>query len=221
LLQTPQLGIIYFFFNHSDRTQTAEIVIRVLLRQILEQLDNLPDMVISEYSRYKHDRHKRMPDRETFVRLLAFSIEQFYKGNKNQVFILVDAYDELLSTKENAGGAALEKSAVRSSLSVINQTNCAKILITTRPHHCQELQNTFQESRIIDIQGNHQDMETYIKGQMQPFDFPEALQKVVLSELLQSNLGEKWYFVPLARTGANLCQVFALGIANQVRFEFE
>jgi hypothetical protein len=194
LLQTPQLGIIYFFFSHSDRTQTANSVIKALLRQILEQLDDIPKEVISEHYRYKHDRHRRMPERETYVRLLACSIEEFFKAKKNPVFILVDAYDELLSMKENARGAVAEKLAVRSSLSVLSGTRCAKILITTRPHHCEELRDTFPNSRIVTVSGHQEDMTTYIKTQINPCLFPERLRNEIMDRLLESNLEEKWYF---------------------------
>jgi hypothetical protein len=158
-------------------------------------LDSVPKAVMDEYSKYKRDPHKRLPDRKKFVRLLASSIEEFVESNKNRVFILVDAYDELLSPKEKAGAAALEKSELRSSLSVLNRTNCAKILITTRPHYCEELRETFPESRTAEIQGNPADMETYIRSEMKAFDFPGLLQEEILRGLLISNLEEKWYIV--------------------------
>jgi NACHT domain len=191
-LLTPQLGIIYFFFNHSDHTQTADRVIRVLLRQILEQLDNIPQEVVSKCNQYIHDPHKRMPDRETYLHLLAFAIEEFFKKNQNPVFILVDAYDELLSTTEKAGRAVAEKKAIRSSLFALAGTNRAKILITTRPHHCQELQSTFPDAKIANVYGDHEDMKIYIKREIQPFDFPTQLEADIITALLKSNFDEKW-----------------------------
>jgi hypothetical protein len=40
-----------------------------------------------------------------YVHLRSRSIEEFFKVHDTQVFILPDAYDELLGTKEKTGGA--------------------------------------------------------------------------------------------------------------------
>ena len=193
LLQTPRLGIIYFFFNHSDRTQTAENVVRVLLRQLLTQMDAIPSEVRNEYSRYKQDPHKRMPDRQMYSNLLKCSIEAFFKANKTRIFVLVDAYDELLSTDEEKEINALaEKKAIRSSLSQLSGTGHAKILISTRPHYCQELRNSFPGAIVADVHGDPEDMKTYIKSRLEPFNFHEALKSEIMEQLLKASAKEKW-----------------------------
>jgi hypothetical protein len=194
LLQTPQSGIIYFFFHHYDRPQTAESMIRALLRQILEKLDNIPEKVSSEYSQRKQGPSKNSPDLETYWSLLAYSIEEFFKMNKSRVFILVDAFDELLGPQKQQGRAVRERAAVASSLfDILKRTSCVKFLITTRQHHCQELQDMFPEAGIMEKWGSRDDMETFIKSQVEPFKFQTPLQDEIMGMLLQANLDDRWY----------------------------
>jgi hypothetical protein len=61
--------------------------------------------------------------------LLKCSIDEFFKANNNRVFILVDAYDELLSRKEvKREEASRERVAVRSCLSALTETGHAKVI---------------------------------------------------------------------------------------------
>jgi len=104
----------------------------------------------------------------------------------------VDAYDELLSTKAKTGGATAEKSAVRASLAVLRKAKGTKILITTRPHHCEELQETFPDAKIATVHGDQTDMKTYIERMMQSCELPELFENEVMTELLKANMDEKW-----------------------------
>jgi hypothetical protein len=192
-LATPQLGILYFFFNHLDREQTAENVTRVLLRQLLEQLETIPNEVVSERSRYQKDPHKRMPDQAKYEDLLKCSIERFFEANKNRVFILVDAYDELLGRKEvKREEASRERGAVRSCLAKLTETGHAKVLITTRLHCCPELQATFPASRVAEVRGDLTDMTTFLNDRMQFLNLQESLKTQVINKLVMANEDDKW-----------------------------
>ena len=193
LLKTPELGILYFFFNHSDREQTAENVIRVLLRQLLDQLGKIPNDVRNEYSRYKNDPHKIMPDRDKYANMLKGSIEEFFKAKQNRIFILVDAYDELLSSKEERlEKVAAERVAVRSCLAKLTETENAKVLITTRSQHREELKQSFVESNIVHIHGDLKDMTIYLENRMEPLNLQDAMKVEIIETLLKKNEEEKW-----------------------------
>jgi hypothetical protein len=70
--------------------------------------------------------------------------------NKSRVFILVDAFDELLGPQKQQGRAVRERAAVASSLfDILKRTSCVKFLITTR-QQCQELQDMFPEAGIME-----------------------------------------------------------------------
>jgi hypothetical protein len=192
LLKTPQLGVIYFFFNHSDRQQTAENVVRVLLRQLLHQLDTIPQKVFDEYARYKQDP-RMMPNRETYTLLLKYSITELLECNYNQVFVLIDAYDELLSVKEvQLEQAAKERAGICFSLSSLTERGNVKILVTTRPQYSIELQNAFPKSRVVDLHGDITDMEMYLRGRLQRINLSDSLKDHIKDKLLQANEQDKW-----------------------------
>ncbi len=193
LLKSPQLGLIYFFFNHSDRQQTAENVVRVLLRQLLCQLDTIPHQVQDEYARYKQDQHRRMPDRETYTLLLKHSIVGFFEANHNRVFILVDAYDELLSAKEERLEQAVEERAgICSCLSSLTDTGNVKILVTTRPQYGKELQHAFPKSKAVNLHGDFTDMEAYLRERLRRIYLHPSLKDHITDKLLQANEQDKW-----------------------------
>jgi hypothetical protein len=162
-----------------------------LLRQLLRQLDTIPEDVLKEYSVYK--RHDQMPPQETFERLLKHSIEAFVKATSSRVFVLVDAYDELLSTKEQRGDkAAAERAAVLTCLSQLVGIPDVKILITTRHQYREELRGALPISNVATIHGDHKDMEMYLQSRLKPLALPAPLKAVVLAELLMANEAEAW-----------------------------
>jgi hypothetical protein len=191
---TPRLGIIYFFFNHLDREQTAENVTRVLLRQLLQQLETIPKDIMSERSRYQKDTHRRMPDQAKYEDLLECSIDEFFEANQNRVFILVDAYDELLGRKEvKREVASRERATVRTCLSKLTRSGHAKVLITTRLHFCPELQATFPTSKVAEVRGDLKDMTAFLNDRMQFLNLQESLKTEVINKLVTANEDDKWY----------------------------
>jgi len=134
-----------------------------------------------------------MPDRDKYTNMLKCSIEEFFNTKKERVSILVDAYDELLSTKdEKLENAAVERAAVRSCLSSLTIPDHVKILIRTRPQYCKELQATFSKSKVVNIQGDDKDMKTYLESRLDPLSLGGALKKKIQNMLLEANKEEKW-----------------------------
>jgi predicted metalloendopeptidase len=168
-------------------------VIRVLLRQLLDQLGKIPNDVRNEYSRYRNDPHKIMPDRDKYTSMLKGSIEEFFKAKQNRIFILVDAYDELLSSKEEKlERVTAERVAVRSCLAKLTETENAKVLITTRFQHREELKQSFIDSNIVDIHGELKDMRIYLEIRIGPLDLQDPLKVEIIETILEKNAEEKW-----------------------------
>lgn len=160
-----------------------------MLRQLLDQLKKIPDDVRKEYSRYKNDPHKIMPLRDWYESMLKTCIEKFFNVHRNRVFILVDAYDELLSTKEGTPEApAVERQAIRSCLSQIAESDNARIFITTRRHYRKELADSFPNSQVVGIQGDLDDMRTYLSLRLESLDE----KKKTMDALLNANKNENW-----------------------------
>lgn len=165
----------------------------MLLRQLLQQLENIPNEVKSEHSRYQRDPHKRMPDQAKYEDMLEVSIERFFEANHNRVFILVDAYDELLGAKElKREVVSRERAAVRLCLSKLTETDHAKVLITTRLHCCPELQATFPTSKVAEVGGDLKDMTTFLYDRMQFLNLQTSLKTQVINKLLTANEDDKW-----------------------------
>ena len=132
-----------------------------------------------------------MPLRNWYESMLKTCIEEFFNVHGNRVFILVDAYDELLSTKEGTPEApAVERQAIRSCLSQIAESDNARILITTRPHYRKELADSFPKSQVIDIQGDLTDMTTYLSLRLESLD--DVKKKKIMDVLLNANKNENW-----------------------------
>jgi len=140
------------------------------------------------------DPHKREPDREQYTDLLKCCIEEFFKAKENRVFILADAYDEFLSTKEEIRleTAMAEREDVRSSLSLLGETGRAKILITTRHHLCQELQNTFPTSKVTEVHGDEKDMRFYLENRLRRLPSLKVMEDEIIEKLMKANEKDKW-----------------------------
>ena len=106
---------------------------------------------------------------------------------------MIDAYDELLSAKdEKRKKAIVERKMLRSYLSLLGTTDGAKILITTRPEHLKDLQSTFPTAVVASIHGDEKDMETYLRSRLEPLGFKQAMEIEIIDKLLKANKMDKW-----------------------------
>jgi len=186
LREDPNLCVAYFFFSHSNPDETAEKVIRALLRQVVAQSPRVPVDVTTEYSRYMNDPHKVPTTRDKFASLLKSSLEQF---PSSPCFILIDAYDEFRNTREEER----QKIQLCAALSTIGATNLAKILITTRPQCRHELKDTFSDSQIAVVKGDLKDVEKYLDDQLQPLkSLHNDLKSNTKKTILDANREEAW-----------------------------
>lgn len=183
----PRLGILYFIFNHSNREQSAEDVIRFLLRQVVAQLPLVPPEVQTEYYKFKNDPHQVMPNKDKFRSLLRSSLKHI--ATSSSPHVLLDAYDEFRNGPEEER----EREALRSCLSEISQAGLAKILITTRDHCQNELERALADSQVVEYKADLRDVERYLDLKLQSLKRKPGLKDVIRNTILEANKKEPWY----------------------------
>ena len=188
LRQNPRLGTSYFFFNHSNRDQTAENVIRFLLRHAVAQLPTIPADVHAEYSRFKTDPHKIMANGKRFAGLLKSSLEEFANFSASPSFVLLDAYDEFCNSKSEDR----ERADLLFCLSEIFRTNKVKILISTRPHWCMELANTFKGCQVAEVKGDLKDVKQYLEHELEFRNLSDGTKDLIKTAIVEANKEEPW-----------------------------
>ena len=180
LLDTPQIGILYFFFKVANRDQKANDVLRILLRQILEQLREPPAEVYAQYNKCQNSLHKSALTRRVYTTLFICCVEEFFNRYSNGVFILLDAYDEFKPEKEEER----QREELLSSLREISSTGSTRLLITTRPQYGNVLQNKFKEVEVVEITTDHEDVEIYLNREMEHIPLNSFLKNDIKNAIL-------------------------------------
>jgi hypothetical protein len=160
LRQNPRLRISYFVFNHSNKGETAENVIRFLLKAAVAQLPKVPDDVYNDYRAYERDPHKLPLETPRLESLLKSSLNELFNVTSSPSCILLDAYDEFSNVNVNA--EKRERAELRNCLSEISRSQTTKIFITTRPHCISELQGDFIGPQVAEYKGDLVDVEHYL-----------------------------------------------------------
>lgn len=185
LRQNPRLRISYFVFNHSNKNETAENVIRFLLKQVVAQLPKAPKDVYEEYCRYKNDTHKVELEMPKLKGMLKYSLDELFKSASSPSCILLDAYDEFRNLNNNA--EERERDELRKCLSEISHSNSAKIFITTRPHCTSELERDFVGQQVAECKGDLADMEKYLDHELEVRrDLTPKLKALIQTTILEA-----------------------------------
>jgi hypothetical protein len=193
LRQNPTLRISYFVFNHANKHETTENVIRFLLRQVLAQLPKCPDDVYYEYRRYKEDPHRVTLDKSRLETLFKSSFNELSKLGSSQICILLDAYDEFRHVIGDEGEGSAnreerERADLRKCLSHVSRLNSAKIFITTRPHCSSELESSFADAEIVEYKGSRTDVERYLDDELNTVHkFAPTIKTLIRSTILEKN----------------------------------
>jgi hypothetical protein len=193
LRQNPTLRISYFVFNHANKYETTENVIRFLLKQVLAQLPKCPDNVYDEYRRYKKDPHKVTVDKSKLESLFKSSLNELSKLASSQICILLDAYDEFRHVngeerEGSANGEERERTDLRNCLSEVSRSNSTKIFITTRPHCSSELESSFADGQIVEYKGSRADVERYVDDELSTVHkLAPTIKNLIRSTILEHN----------------------------------
>ena len=180
-----RLGVLLFFFNHLIPNQEADDVLRVLLRQLLEQFEFLSPGILNEC--LDHKRKGSKVGGKTWMELLKTAILEFHKISSNPVFILVDAYDEFL----NRDNEDLQRRRFREYIGDLNATGKVSILITTRDPLDHELATGF-ESRNLKMQTDGEDIDKFLDSQIDPLNLNDKSKALVKGIIKKENEAEKW-----------------------------
>ena len=110
--------VAYFYFSHQDRlAQSPHVVLSCVLRQLLEQLPEIPTAVRSVYETTR--TQGALPHFEC-ERLVVEVLKDL-----TQSYLVLDALDEC--SDEHRG-------SLLRTLAQLGQSQGARILITSRPH---------------------------------------------------------------------------------------
>lgn len=163
--------------------ETAKNVIRRLLRQIVEQLPEIPASVRHAYSEYMKSRDREVPGLGLFLSLLKNSIKKLYELNPYGVFILLDAYDEF----KNKTYEVEERKSLRTCLSEVSSISGARLLISTREHGCLDLKASFPNVLVTKIHGDPADVKAYLDQRLAVKDISAGLKQTVNDTLLNAS----------------------------------
>lgn len=189
LREAPQTGLLYFFFNHSNQNQKAKQVIRVLLKQVLQQLQQIQLHVQNEYKRYIKSPHKIPTNLETLQRLLKSCVQEYYNLSGNRIFILIDALDELRGTRAEEENR--ERTNCLSCLQQLSETGQVRVLISTRLQYREILQRTFPDLQICAVRGDQGDIERYLDYRLDSILVPSFRGKIKKT-ILEANKSDNW-----------------------------
>jgi hypothetical protein len=180
LRDTRHVGIVYFVFKISDKDQTASNVLRVLLRQLLEEFDGLPDSVYTAYTTAIREK-RGPPDLLTSTNLFKSCATHFVKTHSSPVLVLLDAFDEFKNKgDENNQRTYLRKSL--ESLATVLGPGKVRFLITTRVQYRDELARQFRGIR-IEVKPDPMDVDKYLDRRLENSSLTDSLKKSIKSKI--------------------------------------
>jgi len=163
----------------------ATHAIRVMLRQLLEQLETIPEKVCTVYSRDNKPGVQTGP--ATYKDLLTSCISEFSKLHSSRVFVVVDAYDEF----ENEENERKERGEFRSVLTEIEKIGNSSIFITTRAECSRDLEETFSKPIMVNMEVDIEDIEGYLNSQLEYQDLPPECQEKFKTIIRKNNEKDK------------------------------
>lgn len=146
-LVDPRIAVIHFYFDYNDeKNQKAGDLIRSLLKQMVYQLDSVPDDVVTAYRRASEKG--REPNRRSFIELISTCARKFSK-----IFILIDAYDECVEG---------ERGLLTEFFDLLEGGVNLFTYITTRVHLRNDLKDKFQRAIELEIRASDEDVTKYL-----------------------------------------------------------
>ncbi|PSN73160.1 hypothetical protein BS50DRAFT_672111 [Corynespora cassiicola Philippines] len=146
--RNDNVGIAYYYFNYTlDQTQSAEVVLACLLKQLLQSHWSVPDDIKRVWKLHRADQSS--PLHEELLESLSKVIKSY-----SRVFVVIDALDQLHVTD----GMALDK--LLTSLFVTQQLTPFNLLATTR--HESDITARFQKRILKDIRATTEDVGAYV-----------------------------------------------------------
>jgi hypothetical protein len=183
LHDTPQIGVLYFFFTHANRRQTAEDVLRVLLKQLLIQLRTIPTSLEGEYRKYEKDPTSSIR-RNKYAQLFLDCAGEFVRLYSSRVFLLLDAYDEF-NHDENE---RKERADLLSHMESFCSQGNIRLFITSRKQYRQELDDKF-DAKVVEIEVDASDVDMYVTNRMEHELIAHGMKDAIKTAILKGYQG--------------------------------
>jgi hypothetical protein len=148
---------------------------RSLLAQLMDQCQNLPTTLRTEYDSWSNCGRKNRPSDTRFLKLLGECISEFPR-----VFVVLDAFDET-DFDERPG---LIESLQKLCGSKLN------LFITTRSPLAAQLQAKFPQSVELEITAQDDDISKYLKDRLKGNFLRDKLKEYISERLLRGAQGK-------------------------------
>jgi len=143
------VAIVYIYFDYNDSiNQTAEKVIRCILKQFLSQMKDIPEDVESLYDH--SNRHSVTPDFRSLSSLVGVCLRSFSSS-----FLLLDGLDECNSLEMKKLVMSVKQFGARAT----------KVFSTCRPHIA-NLEANFESTSSLEIIAHEDDIRNYLSHRM-------------------------------------------------------
>ncbi|KAK0387224.1 hypothetical protein NLU13_5537 [Sarocladium strictum] len=165
-IEKPDTLLAYYYFDYQDHKSHAPLnVVSSLLRQLLEQLPELPAPVEELYeARIKSDGNQLLE----YERLL-----QVICQTEGATYLVFDALDECGDLKY-----------VLDLLKKLGQLENCRILVTSRPHVCRQLPPSFPCFE-LEIKAQDEDIKRYILEQCDAANIHQVADDYFIHQLVE------------------------------------
>lgn len=182
-LNSQKVGVLQYYFSYEDpKDQTAEKVVKSLLKQLTCLLDRVPKELETEYDQWT--KRRLIPTRERFLSLLRQCLSQF-----TIVYIFLDGFDECRET-ERPYMIALIRSL---------PTSQVRLFITARSHLLvdpniradTQLREWMGTPKVIEIKASEEDIQIYLGARLakEAKALAKSTKDVIMTKICQQANG--------------------------------
>jgi len=178
-LNTMKIGVVHYYFEYNRReSQRADEVVKSLLKQLIYQLDTIPENVEQAYQQFETRGLIATPNFDSFVEFFIACSRKFF----TKVFIFLDAYDESLDEERRALVNALDK--------MLKSGPKIYVYITTRSHLVSELSKELGVVKKLEIKAVDSDISKYLSKKLEPEkDLDPEIESNIKSSILTNAKG--------------------------------
>ncbi|PKY07006.1 purine and uridine phosphorylase, partial [Aspergillus campestris IBT 28561] len=173
-LDTPAVGIAYFFCNFSQQSIiTEDTFMACLLKQLVQSMPQIPGAIREYFARYRENKRRRpqLDDIYQWVNLVASQLSRIY--------IMIDALDEC---------EAEVRTSILSQIFDL-QSNCRLSLFATS-RLVPDITSQFEQYPWLEIRAHPDDVKSYLSGQiakLRPFVRKDAnLRELIIESIAKA-----------------------------------
>jgi len=165
--------VAFFYFDYQEQSeQSPSTVLCSILRQLLENLDQIPELVASVYQ-CLHSRGK-LPLYES-KRLLTATVKEL-----GRAFIVIDGLDEC---------DIKHRPSLLEMLQHLSQVQNLGLLVTSRPH-VEDITEVFHRWPRLEVAAHEEDIRTYLTQELDRRQLDSSVDAAFISRLVHKLTGE-------------------------------